>query len=197
MRKSAALEAIGLFLLIMSYIWIWRRTHPYLWIAMVVWLIASHFLHGESPSDLGFGRPSLKLFVIPVLAILAAGLFMGITHPAFLALLAYIPWGLLQQYLLNGYFLNRFESALPPRTAAWTTATLFAAAHLPNFFLMGVTFGLGWCSIQVYRRHRNLYFLGIAHATIGYLLYLTVPDSIAHHLRVGPDMLRHVQRAIQ
>ena len=28
-------------------------------------------------------------------------------------------------------------------------------------------------------RHKNLYFLGIAHATIGFLLFLVVPDSVA------------------
>jgi membrane protease YdiL (CAAX protease family) len=47
----------------------------------------------------------------------------------------------------------------------------------------------GWCATEVYRRHRNLYFLGIAHATIGFLLFVTVPDSISHHLNIGPGLL--------
>jgi len=51
----------------------------------------------------------------------------------------------------------------------------------------------GWCATQVYRRHRNLYFLGIAHATLGFLLFVTVPDSVTHHLMVGPGRIHHLQ----
>jgi hypothetical protein len=31
-----------------------------------------------------------------------------------------------------------------------------------------------------------MYFLGLAHGTIGSLLFLVIPDSISHHLVVGP-----------
>ena len=51
---------------------------------------------------------------------------------------------------------------------------------------MGVTFLFGYCSARIYRRYRNLYFLGMAHATVGFLLFLVVPDSISRHLKVGP-----------
>jgi len=66
-------------------------------------------------------------------------------------------------------------------------------------FLMAVGLVGGWCATQVYRRHRNLYFLGIAHAAIGFLLFVTVPDSISHHLNIGPGQLHrlHAHRAIQ
>ena len=49
---------------------------------------------------------------------------------------------------------------------------------------------LGWGSTLLYRRTRNLYFLGFAHATVGLLLFLVVPDSISRHLRVGPGWFR-------
>jgi membrane protease YdiL (CAAX protease family) len=212
LRKLAALEPAGLFVFLMAYIWIWRARHPYLWIAILACLLLSHLLHRESAGDLGFGRRSLRecahrfapALAILALLMLAAGLLLHTTRQmasgqAFLALFAYLPWGVVQQYLLNGYFLNRFDRAFSPRPSAWLTAALFAAAHTPNWFLMAVALLGGWCATQVYRRRRNLYFLGIAHATVGFLLFVTVPDSISHHLDVGPGLLhqRKVHRAIQ
>lgn len=211
LRKIAALEPFAMFLFIMGYIWVWRPAHPYLWIAILACLLLSHLLHREGARQLGFGRESLMecahhfgpLLTILALTMIAGGLLLNTTRripppQAFLALLAYLPWGLLQQYMLNGYFLTRFDRALPPRSSEWLTAALFGVVHTPNLFLMAVAFVGGWCATKVYRRHRNLYFLGIAHATIGFLLYVTVPDSISHHLLVGPGMLRrHVHPAIQ
>jgi membrane protease YdiL (CAAX protease family) len=206
------LEAASLFVFIMAYIWIWRATHPYLWIAILGWLLLSHVLHREGARELGFGRASLyecthhfgPLLIVLALVMLAGGLLLNTTRrmaadQAFLALFAYLPWGLLQQYMLNGYFLNRFDRALSPRASAWLTAVLFGVAHTPNWFLMAVAVVGGWSATKVYRRHRNLYFLGVAHATIGFLLFVTVPDSISHHLDVGPGLLhrRPVHHAIQ
>lgn len=212
MRKLAALEPIGLFLLILAYIWIWRARHAELWVAILACLVLSHLLHRETARELGFGRRSLyecanrfgPALAVFALLLLAAGLLLNTTRPmavnqAFLALFAYLPWGLLQQYMLNGYFLNRFDRAFPPAASAWLTAALFGVVHTPNWFLMAVTFLGGWCATQVYRRYRNLYFLGIAHATVGFLLFVTVPDSISHHLNVGPPQLHRqaIRRTIQ
>ena len=144
------------------------------------------------------------MLIVLALAMLAGGLLLNTTRrmspdQAFLALFAYLPWGVLQQYMLNGYFLNRFDRAFRPKQAALLTAILFSLAHTPNWFLMAVCLVGGWCATQVYRRHRNLYFLGIAHAALGFLIYVTVPDSISHHLMVGPSHLhrRAVPPAIQ
>jgi membrane protease YdiL (CAAX protease family) len=201
-----------LFLSIMGYIWIWRATHPYLWIAILGSLLLSHVLHGESTRELGFDRTRLRecahrfapLLAVLALAMIAGGLLLNTTRripadQAFLALFAYLPWGVLQQYMLNGYFLNRFDRAFTPGASALLTAVLFGVVHSPNWFLMGVGLVGGWCATQVYRRHRNLLFLGIAHATIGFLLFVTVPDSISHHLNVGPGLFhrRHAIHAIQ
>jgi hypothetical protein len=211
-RTIYALEPAAMFLFIMGYIWIWRGRHPYLWVAILACLLMSHVLHREDARQLGFGRESLEecahrfapLLTVLALAMLAGGLLLNTTRhmaadQAFLALFAYLPWGVVQQYMLNGYFLNRFDRAFSPRAAAWITAILFGAVHTPNWFLMAVTLVGGWCATQVYRRHRNLYFLGIAHATIGFLLYVTVPDSISHHLNIGPGQLHRSapRRAIQ
>jgi membrane protease YdiL (CAAX protease family) len=211
-RQLAAVEPAALFAFIMGYIWIWRAHHPYLWIAILACLLLSHAVHRENALELGFGRASLSecahhfapLLTVLALSMLAGGLLLNTTRrmaadQAFLALFAYLPWGVLQQYMLNGYFLNRFDRALSPRASAWLTAVLFGVVHTPNWFLMAVALAGGWCATKVYRRHRNLYFLGIAHATIGFLLFVTVPDSISHHLDIGPGLLHrtHVRQAIQ
>src|SRR5262249_49279012 len=110
---------------------------------------------------------------------------------AMLAWVGYLPWGLFQQYVLNGYFLNRLQRVVSPRTAQMVSAALFAGVHLPNLFLMVVPLLLRYCSLLIYSRYRNLYFLGGAHGTLGFLLYLAVPDSVSHHLVVGPRWFGH------
>jgi membrane protease YdiL (CAAX protease family) len=102
-----------------------------------------------------------------------------------------MPWGTFQQYLLNGYFLNRLLVAMPGRPAAVASAALFSGAHLPNWFLMAVTLLTGYVCARIYMRYKNLYFLGIAHATVGFLLLLVVPDSVTRHLVVGPGWFGH------
>ena len=197
------LEPLLMFALIMTYIWKLRSLHPYFWILIPALLLVSHILHHESPRDLGFvshGLLSLLKKITPLLILIAAamlstGALFHTLRPidfrgAVFALAPYLPWGLTQQYLLNGYLLNRLDAALSPHASALLTALLFSVAHTPNPFLMSVTFPLGWCATLLYRRTHNLYLLGIAHGVIGFLLFLVVPDSISHHLRVGPGWYR-------
>ena len=100
-------------------------------------------------------------------------------------------------YVLMGALLNRLPLAdivfraatrafARSRAAPLLAALLFSAAHAPNWFLMLVTFVGGYVSATVYLDSRNLYFLGLAHGLFGFLLYLVVPDTISHHLYVGP-----------
>jgi membrane protease YdiL (CAAX protease family) len=199
LRKIAVLEPLTVFCLIMAYIWDLRFSHHSLWLAILGFLLISHALRREGAETLGFHVRNLRQCLddfLPLLgfvglAALAAGLLLQTTRPirfsdAFLAWLGYLPWGTFQQYLLNGYFLNRLGRVMAPRNASIASAALFSGAHLPNWFLMAVTLLLGYYCACVYQRHKNLYFLGIAHATVGFLLFLVVPDSISHHLVVGP-----------
>ena len=134
--------------------------------------------------------------LVALIAILiAVGLFAGtVRRMSFDAAMAgfglYLPWGLFQQYLLNGYFLRRFEMALRPGAAGVLASLLFSLAHLPNWFLMPITLVGGYAATLIYRKYRNLYFLAIAHATIGFLLFAVSPDSLIHHLRVGPGWFK-------
>jgi len=198
------MEPLLMFGLIIAYIWKLRAIHPNLWIVIPALMFVSHLLHHETPRALGFelhGLASRLKQLAPLLALIAAVLLsmgalfhtirpIGIRGVLF-ALLPYLPWGLMQEYVLNGYFFNRLDALVSPSAAGALAALLFSAAHAPNPFLMAVTLPLGWCATLLYRRTRNLYLLGIAHAIIGLLLFLTVPDFISNHLRVGPGWFHH------
>jgi hypothetical protein len=203
-RRIALLEPVTVFALIMAYIWQIRYSHQGFWLAILAAVIVSHLVRREDTQLLGFHRHHLRecleefapLLAFFGLAMLGAGILLQTTRTirfgdAFLAWAAYLPWGTFQQYLLNGYFLNRFMGAMSGRSAAIASAVLFSGAHLPNWFLMAVTLITGYACARIYLRHNNLYFLGIAHATIGFLLFLVVPDSVSHHLVVGPGWFGH------
>src|SRR5690348_8505303 len=198
-RRIDVVEPLSIFALIMAYIWQFRSSHHGVWLLIFSLMVLSHVLRNEDSEVLGFHRRNLRECLneyAPALAFIglsmfAAGILLQTTRPirfgdAFLAWAAYLPWGTFQQYLLNGYFLNRFAGALPARGAAVASAALFSGAHLPNWFLMVVTLLTGYICARIYIRHKNLWFLGIAHATVGFLLFLVVPDSVSHHLIVGP-----------
>lgn len=201
-RKLVFLEPLLIFSIIMLYIWKLRFVHPWLWVVALAPVLLSHLIRRERPPALGFRLDHLGACLRrfgPALLSLAvtlgiAGFLLGTIRPmgweqVCLGIGLYLPWGLFQQYLMNGYFLKRFETALSPRSAGMLTAALFSAVHSPNWFLMLVTPVAGYFAIQVYRRYTNLYFLGLAHAVIGFLLFLVVPDSVSHHLNVGPGWL--------
>jgi membrane protease YdiL (CAAX protease family) len=203
MRKRALLEALAMFGLIMAYIWKLRGVHPAIGIAIPVLMVLSHVVRRESPRALGFQVRNLGgqlyelglVLILIAVALLGAGMTLGTVRQigfvdVLLSLAAYLPWGLVQEYALNGYFLNRFDAALSKGAASLLAALLFCAAHAPNPFLMAITLPLGWCATQLYRRTRNLYLLGIVHAIVGLLLFLMVPDSVSRHMRVGPGWIR-------
>jgi hypothetical protein len=203
-RKITIAEPISIFVLIMAYIWELRYSHHGAWLGILALMLISHRLRGEHAVTLGFNSGNLwtclrdfaPAIAFLALLMLALGILLQTTRPirfeqGFWAWAAYLPWGLFQQYILNGYFLNRFDSVLSRRAAPVLSAALFSGAHLPNWFLMLVTLLTGYACARIYRRYNNLYFLGIAHGTVGFLLFLIVPDSISHHLTVGPGWFGH------
>ena len=196
----AGLEAASVFAAILLYMWWMRARIPLAWLAILGAVVLSQWMRREGAADLGFRLYGLKaafLEVLPslllvILALLAAGLLLNTLRSndperSGLNLLAYLPWGLLQQYLLNAYFANRLRRALGgDRAAAWGVAALFATAHVPNLFLMGVGLAGGYACARLYQKHRNLYLLGILHGAIGWTLHFTLPDRLTHFFIVGP-----------
>jgi len=188
-------------------IW-WLRFHfPWAWTLILALVIASQMARGETLKSLGFRWDNLQeglkivlpfLLLVCAVALVAGGLFRTIRNVrsdnAILSFGYYCFWGLFQEYVLNGYFTNRVGafSRRPTahRTALWAAA-LFSAAHLPNWFLMLITLAGGYLSARFYLAYRNLFVLGLAHGAIGSILYLVVPESISHHLYVGPKWFQH------
>ncbi len=198
-QKLIVVEAGAGFALIMLYIWRLRFTAPRAWMFIVGFFVLSHILRRERAAGLGFRRGNFRecvetmapALLLLALSLIAGGLLLETIRPISLeygcmCLLAYCPWGIFQQYLLNGYIANRLLAVASARYVPLMAATLFAGAHLPNWFLMAVTFVTGYYSTRIFMKYRNIYFLGLAHAVIGTALFVVIPDSISHHLTVGP-----------
>jgi membrane protease YdiL (CAAX protease family) len=203
-RKLAILEPALVYALIVAYIWNLRYSHGGAWVVILGLMLLSHLARRENAYSLGFRtrhmgacwRELAPALAFLALLMLASGILLHTLRPiavetALAAFVAYVPWGVFQQYVLNGYFLNRLDAVLGRRAASLISAALFCGVHTPNWFLMLVAFPAGYCSTRIYRRYRNLYFLGLAHATVGFLLFLVVPDSVSHHLKVGPGWFAH------
>jgi membrane protease YdiL (CAAX protease family) len=166
-------------------------------------ILVSHRLHRETLRDLGLRFDNflraVKLLLAPMLIVamisLAIGLASG-TRPDFLRwhaerllpwqLAIGFAWGLVQEYVLQGFFNRRAQIIWGPGPLSiLVTAIIFAALHFPNPFLMLVTFvgGLLWAFI--YQRAPNLLALAVSHAVMTWVLVSTLPPSALNHLRIG------------
>ncbi len=103
----------------------------------------------------------------------------------------YAIWALIQEFMLQSFFFNRFEELYGSSAAVWIASTLFASAHLPSPVLTTATLigALFFC--EMFRRYRSIYPLGVAHAMLGLSIFLIMPDSLLHHMRVGIGYLRY------
>lgn len=110
------------------------------------------------------------------------------TSPVF-----YLLWGFAQQWLFLGYFNGRLRKGIPARglgpfpgrlLAALLTGAFFAGAHLPALELAALSFATGSLLAWYFQadRTRNLFAMGLLHATAGTLFSLWLPVS----MDVGP-----------
>jgi membrane protease YdiL (CAAX protease family) len=108
----------------------------------------------------------------------------------------YLIWSVMQEFLLQIYFLLRLMRLLPGKVApVLAAAGFFSLAHLPNPVLTPITLLWGIAACLVFLRYRNIYALGIAHGILGLCVAVIVPDSLQHHMRVGIGYYRyHPQR---
>lgn len=156
-----------------------------------------------SLDDLGLGRSGLapSFWILPtallvaIISLLAADQ-IGTLHPLYRGdlkhITGYILWTLYQQFLLNDYFMPRLTRMFASEgSAIGVAAVLFAAAHLPNLVLTAATLVWGALSCLLFRRHHNLYALGLAQGLLGLCFAVCVPDALHHHLRVGLGYLRY------
>ena len=201
-RELALLAFVSV--LILSFIWIWRRSFAgaagLFVVALLAALILGHLQRRESLHDVGFrldtfGKASALLVPLAAIAI-AFIVFVGRASgsarfpPASTAIVdiaRLAVFGLAQQYVLLGFFYRRLAQALPNFSLSpLVTATLFALFHLPNPFLTAVTFFAGLIAAMVYRRAPNLWVNGVIHGLISYCLYFSLSPELTGGLRVGP-----------
>lgn len=203
--------AIG-YTLILAVIWTPRPLQRWLYWAAIAWFvvsIASSFpgWRAFGCSVAGFWRSAWVVGVALLLAGVAvtiAGSLHTLHRPSgllhwVLAFGGYAIWSLAQQFLLQGYFLARLVRVLPSATlAAFTAATIFSIAHLPNPILTALTLVWGLAACLVFLKMRNLWTLAMAHAIFGIAVAITIPATTLHNMRVGLGYLRyHAPRQLQ
>ena len=165
--------------------------------------IFSHRLRREHLRDLGFrldnfGR-AIILLIPPMALISVVLLIIGwltghrmnflswhVERPLLLQLAVGIAWGFLQQYILQGYVNRRAQIIWGKGWLSVTVvAIVFSFLHLPNPWLMVITFvgGVVWATI--YQNTPNLFALAISHSIMTWILVSALPPRVLQHLRVG------------
>jgi membrane protease YdiL (CAAX protease family) len=203
-RRDIVELAIG-YGLILSVIWTenpWQRV--LYWLALAAILIIT-LLRRDRPKTLGLtGQNFLSsLWIVGVAALLAV-ISMAVAWrlhtlrfhfeqiPFNFRFTGYAVWALVQQFLLQDFFLLRLLRLVRTRwLAVVLAALLFALAHIPNPLLVTLTLVWGLAACVLFLRYRNLYTLGIAHAILGICVAVTVPNHIQRHMRVGIGYLRY------
>jgi hypothetical protein len=206
-RRDFLELAVG-YLLIMATIWTVNPTQRVLYWFAFAWIIATTWARREGWTALGMGGKGLlpSLWIVAAALILSAGAIFIASRTHTLHRLhgptsrplhgaGYIVWSLMQQFLLQSYFLLRLLRLLPGKAAPVIVATsIFALAHLPNPILTPITLVWGVISCVLFLRYRNIYALGLAHGIMGLCVAITVPNSLHHHMRVGLGYLRYHPR---
>jgi membrane protease YdiL (CAAX protease family) len=209
--RSAQLDLLELAVgygLILATVWTANPAQRILYWLAFAWIIATTWLRRDGWTALGLGRKGLlqSLWIVAVallfstLAIFIAWRTHGLHRlhgptPLPLHGWRYIVWSVMQQFLLQSYFLLRLLRLLPGKVAPILVAAgIFALAHLPNPVLTPITLVWGIIACILFLRYRNIYSLGIAHGIMGLCVAVTVPNSLHHHMRVGLGYLRYHQR---
>lgn len=90
------------------------------------------------------------------------------------AISAYLPWALMQQFLFQFYLQGRLLSLLRPPFAIFLTGICYSLVHLPDLRAVAVTAAAGVFWSFLYYRHRMLLPLAISHAVLGASFYYWV-----------------------
>jgi hypothetical protein len=203
-RRDLAELVVG-YGLIFGVIWTPRSFQRPLYCAAIVWIAAAIWRSFDGWQTWGIRTAnflrSLWVVGLALLAAAAAVLLAARLHtlhppPGAEALIAtfwgYALWSLVQQFLLQDFFLLRLQRLLPAgRSAVFAAAGLFAFAHLPNPVLTPLTFIWGFGACLLFLRYRNLFPLGIAHAIFGICLAVAIPGHVIHNMRVGLGYLTY------
>lgn len=194
--------------LLEAALWTRAGTQQIFALATAAWIVGVTIANRRSLRQLGLGTSGFggALIAVPIAAAAAALILLigweagtlrvlyGPRTPLWHAI-GYLVWALEQQFILQSFFFVTLEELLNDSTKALLGATfLFCAAHIPNPVLMATTLVAALFFVSIFRRYRNIYPLGLAHAILGLSLAVTVPDNVIRHMRVGISYLHFVFR---
>src|SRR5678815_903130 len=159
-------------------------------IAAIAIVVYSMRVRGESVRDVGVSNasfmPALRLLIIPL--VVAVVVFGGISLTTntfrwetlqWYKLITLPAWGILQQFVLQGFVYRRIRSLVEnPNHAIGLTAILFSLVHLPNFPLMILTLAAGLVWTWVYSKAPNIIAIGISHGLMSLLIMSTMPKRM-------------------
>jgi hypothetical protein len=197
-------QIVVAFLLIESALWSTGPTQKMFSFVGMLAILGFTVVNRNSLSELGLGRRGFRgaMVAVPIAVVVACGFMVlgawaGTLRSLFGAGSVYLHafgygiWSLEQEFILNSFFYLILEKLLGNNhRTALCAALLFSFAHIPNPILVPATLVGGLLFVEAFRRWRNIYPLGIAHALLGLSLALTVSDSWMHHMRVGLSFLR-------
>ena len=198
------IEVAGAFLLIVVALWIPSYAGVFI-VAAALWILFATLTSSLKISELGIVPARFKTSAwvaasgaVLAAAIISAGAVMGTLHafpwppnPLFHSGV-YAVWAFIQQFIALSFFFVRFERLLGSSSkAVYATALLFGMVHLPNWVLLVCTAVMGFIFAELFRRYRNIYWLGLAHALLGIAVAVSVPDALHHQMRVGVAYLHY------
>jgi membrane protease YdiL (CAAX protease family) len=198
-RFWTAAQILTCYLLIIAAIWTTSRVIQGVWMLVAAVAIATFtYRRGRSRREIGLCLPTRVAAVqVTAFGVVAASLIFALAvlagqpipatpgWPSPVAMAEYVPWAMLQEFILQSFFFLGFESLVGGKRAVWISALLFAAAHVPNPVLTIATFFGAIFFCEMFRRYRSLLPLGLAHAVLGITLALCLPTTLIHHMRVG------------
>jgi len=198
-RIWSIVQMVAMLIALEGALWSQGTARVYWYVAALVTLVGSVLLSHPRVRELGIGLRGIKqaAWTIPFAALICAiavaiakwlgtAGFLREQNPVYWHSILYAIWALEQEFILNSFFYNRFESLLGNTTRAvvWT-ALLFSLVHIPNPVLVPATFLGGLFFVEVFRRWRNIYPLALAHAMFGLTIGFVFPDHWVRHMRVG------------
>lgn len=204
-RRRDLFEIIVAYALILAVIWTPRPWQWWLWMVAATAVIVISALSFKGWKSMGLTTANLwrsLWVVIVVLGIATVAVLLAVrldtlrmpeTPLLFLKRYwMYAAWAMVQQFLLQCFFLARLVRLLGNTTRGTLLAAgLFAAAHLPNLILTVITLLFGMASCLLFVHYRNLWPLAAAHAILGITIAITVPGHVDHNMRVGYSYLTY------
>lgn len=176
----------------------------FFWLTFI-WIVGAILASRRRDEELGFDLRRVRRSVWIIGAVFVACLTavgiaeaLHLLHPLFgpkplpMHLWGYLVWALLQQFILQDYFLVRLLHITGSGMQSVVMAgVLFAVAHLPNPILTVATLVWGVVACYIFLRYRSLYTLAIAHWMLGLCVAITTPTDMNRHMRVGLGYIRY------